>query len=315
MARDAPPPPTGLARRGRRRSERESEQRMLTAAAAMVAETGLTVSLEHISFERVIRAADVSRSAAYRRWPHKDLFFTDLVIRLARDATPTVFADEVGLIRRLLVEHEGWLYAPQTRQHLVEELVRQLGTHDFEALLASPAWRTYVALHATCAGIADPALRDRVRAALAESEHAHTEAVAVAWQRLAELLGYRLRPGLGAATFHTLAVLLTATLRGMLVTAASSPELARPLRAAPFTGSDPADWSPPAIALGAIASVFLEPDPSITWDKPRTAAIHHALATWAPPGGEPDTNAAGLSETVRSCRDGRCAGHGHGDGP
>jgi hypothetical protein len=29
---------------------------------------------EHISFEDVIREADVSRSSAYRRWPHKDLF-------------------------------------------------------------------------------------------------------------------------------------------------------------------------------------------------------------------------------------------------
>src|ERR1035438_845912 len=101
-------------------SERESERRMLTTASAMIAEAGLTVSLEHISFEQVIRAAGVSRSAAYRRWPHKDLFFSDLVIRLARDATPTLIADEVALIRQLLIEHESWLQASRSRQHLVE---------------------------------------------------------------------------------------------------------------------------------------------------------------------------------------------------
>jgi len=28
----------------------------------------------------VIRDADVSRSAVYRRWPFKDLFFSDLVM-------------------------------------------------------------------------------------------------------------------------------------------------------------------------------------------------------------------------------------------
>jgi hypothetical protein len=56
---------------------------MLKAAVAMVNRTGLTVSLDHISFEDVIRDADVSCSAVYRRWPYKDLFFSDLVKELA----------------------------------------------------------------------------------------------------------------------------------------------------------------------------------------------------------------------------------------
>jgi AcrR family transcriptional regulator len=73
---------------------------MLRAAMAMVNRTGLTVSLDHISFEDVIRDADVSRSAVYRRWPFKDLFFSDLVKELAANATPTIVADELELIRR-----------------------------------------------------------------------------------------------------------------------------------------------------------------------------------------------------------------------
>jgi AcrR family transcriptional regulator len=75
--------PTGLARWGRRLSDHDTEQRMLKAAVAMVNRTGLTVSLDHISFEDVIRDADVSCSAVYRRWPYKDLFFSDLVKELA----------------------------------------------------------------------------------------------------------------------------------------------------------------------------------------------------------------------------------------
>ena len=81
--------PTGLARRSRRLSDRQTEERMLQAAVAMVHRTGLTVSLDHISLEEVIRDADVSRSAVYRRWPYKDLFFSDLVKQLAKDATTT----------------------------------------------------------------------------------------------------------------------------------------------------------------------------------------------------------------------------------
>ena len=75
--------PTGLARRSRRLSDRQTEERMLQAAVAMVHRTGLTVSLDHISFEDVIRDADVSRSTAYRHWPYKDLLFSDLVKELA----------------------------------------------------------------------------------------------------------------------------------------------------------------------------------------------------------------------------------------
>src|ERR1700734_4348659 len=91
--------PTGLARRGRRLSDRETEERMLRAALAMVKRDGLTVSLDHISFEDVIRDADVSRSAVYRRWPYKDLFVSDLVKQLALDAAPGVVADELKLMQ------------------------------------------------------------------------------------------------------------------------------------------------------------------------------------------------------------------------
>ena len=106
--------PTGLARRGRRLSDRETEQRMLRTAVAMVQRTGLTVSLDHISLEDVIRDADVSRSAVYRRWPYKDLFFSDLVKQLAKDATPTIVNDELELMRRVVAEHDDRLETPES---------------------------------------------------------------------------------------------------------------------------------------------------------------------------------------------------------
>jgi hypothetical protein len=57
----------------------------------MVNRTGLTVSLEHLSVEDVIREAGVARSAVYRRWPYpyKDLFLSDLANELAKAAIPT----------------------------------------------------------------------------------------------------------------------------------------------------------------------------------------------------------------------------------
>jgi AcrR family transcriptional regulator len=275
--------PTGLARRGRRLSDDETEHRMLQAAVAMVNRTGLTVSLDHISFEDVIRDADVSRSAVYRHWPYKDLFFSDLVKELAKDATPTIADDETALMRRVIAEHQDWLQTPQLRHSLVIELFRQLALFDFQTIYGSPRWRTYLALHATVMSLADGELRDHVQATLAQSEHDRITRIANAWQQLTGLFGYRLRAELGA-TFETMATLLSATLRGLVIMALSTPDIAaHRTQGSPFGAADAQEWSLAAIGLASIASAFLEPDPAIEWDDRRLTNVRRALSSWAPP--------------------------------
>lgn len=279
--------PTGLARRRQRLSDEETERRMLEAATSMVNAAGLTVSLDHLSFEDVIRDAHVSRSTVYRRWPYKDLFFSDLLKELARAATPAaVSSADVALpgIARIVLDRLDLLRTPEGRNDFLLELMRLGSIGEFERMLGSSEWRTYLALHATFLSVADEQLRDELRASLAAAEADFTRRIAASWRLLGELLGYRLRPEIDA-TFETFASLASADLRGQVLMALSSPDVARQrIRARPFGASQPAEWSPSAISIASLAHAFFEPDPAVAWDDARIARVRDAFAAMERPG-------------------------------
>lgn len=267
--------PTGLARRGRRLSDAETERRMFQAAVALVNRTGLTVSLDHISFEELIRDADVSRSTVYRRWPYKDLFFSDLVRELATAAIPSA-ADNAAIeavLHDTVREHLDWLSTPELRQSLLIEIFRRAALLDFEALYGSTQWRTYLALHATFMSIPDGELRDDVRATLEESQEGFIARVSQAWASIAALFGFRLKPETGAS-HETLATLASALVRGLIIMSLSAPRLAEDRRPArPFGAAATGEWSLPALGLAGLASSFYEPDPTIEWDSERIERV------------------------------------------
>lgn len=268
--------------RAGRLSEHETERRMLDAARGAVVRGGLTVNLEHISLEELIREAGVSRSAVYRRWPYRDLFLRDLIKELARDAVPSIDDQEIEVIERMIAERVDQLETPEDRDNLVAELIRELALMHFEMLHQSARWSTYLALNAACLSITDEETRGEVRSALAQSEHAHIRAVAKVLEVLAGLVGYRLRPET-AASFDTLATLNTAALHGLITMAISDPALAtQRLQAAPCWPNDKGEWSLPGMALASNVSALLEPDPEIDWRAERAAALREVV------GGDPE---------------------------
>ncbi|WP_203744692.1 TetR/AcrR family transcriptional regulator [Actinoplanes cyaneus] len=275
------PGPTSITRRHRRLSDAETRDRMLRTAIEMIDRDGLTVSLEHISFEAVIRAADVSRSTAYRHWQYKDQFYGDLVRELARTAGPPIVRDEISLIKHVLADHEDGLTTPEGRHRVMIELIRRLAVFDLEAVLASPAWRTYHALCATVSGLTDNDLRNQVQAALAESENTRIARIADAWRALTGLFGYRLRPELGT-DFETLASVLTVAMHGLVVAAIASPDVAgRQIVASPFGAGPPQRWSLSALSVAGTALTFLEPDPHAPADGQRLTQVNRAIDAWA----------------------------------
>jgi hypothetical protein len=155
--------------------------------------------------------------------------------------------------------------------------MRQAAPLDFTAIYESPEWRTYFALHATFLSLADGALRDELQRILARSEHGFTTRVAGAWEYIAALFGYRLRIDMGA-TFETLATLLIAHQRGLVLMALSTPDVAtRRLQATPVGAAEASDWSLTALGTASIAAALLEPDPAFAWTAERRASIRGSL--------------------------------------
>jgi AcrR family transcriptional regulator len=271
-----------LTGRRRRMPDEETEQRMLRTAMAMVNRTGLTVSLEHISFEDVIRDAGVARSAVYRRWPYKDQFFSDLLRELAKGASPAIAGvnpEATAAARRIILAHLDWLKQPRLRPALIAEVLRQGAPKELQIFSDSPDWRTYIALHATFLSLPGGDLRNEIQASLQAAERRMTATLAGAYEQLTTLLGCRLRPELNA-TFTDIATLTSATMRGMVIMAPSTPELAtRVTHANPFGAPHPAEWSQPALAMASIVVSFIEPDPTVEFGDQRLAAVRDTLVS------------------------------------
>ncbi|MEV4278534.1 hypothetical protein [Actinoplanes xinjiangensis] len=161
------------------------------------------------------------------------------------------------------------------------ELIRRLADFDLDAILASPAWRTYHALCATVSGLTDSDLRDQIQAALAESENARIARIADAWRTLTGLFGYRLRPELDTG-FETLASVLSVAMHGLVVAAIAAPDVAgREIVASPFDDGPPRRWSLSALSVAGTALTFLEPDPHGPDDERRLTQVHQAIDEWA----------------------------------
>jgi hypothetical protein len=213
------------------------------------------------------------------RWPYKDLFFSDLLKELATAAIPGLAGDQeiLELVKGVVFAHLDWFETPDLRGRLVLELMRQATPLDFGAIYESPAWRTCFALHAAFLSLADGVLRDELQSILARSEQGFSTRVAHTWRSIADLFGYRLRVEMGA-TFETLASLLIAQERGLVLMALATPELAtRRIDATPLGAGGPSAWSLTALGVASIAAAFLEPDPSFVWTAERRAAIRASL--------------------------------------
>ncbi|GAA3800730.1 TetR/AcrR family transcriptional regulator [Cellulomonas soli] len=247
-----------------RMSDADTRSRMLSAAVDLLAERGVTVGLDGLALEDVIRHADVSRTSAYRRWPTRDAFHADVLLEVARGT------DLPGIGARVVAEAEAVLEEPWVdlgtvagRHELFVELMRLSFQADLEGVLASPQFGAYLALRAAFASVPEPDLRDELAAELQVSERRTLARGAAILAGAARLLGLRLVAPLDAPDGYTVvARAVSAMTTGSVIAAQVDPALVHATQQlAPFGVARTAAWSVPTFTLTGLVLGHLEPDP------------------------------------------------------
>ena len=84
------------------------------------------------------------------------------------------------------------------------------------------------------------------------------------------------------ATFDQIATLASATMRGLVIMALSTPDIAaRHEQESPFGGDVDGEWSLPAIGIAGVVLTYLEPDPDVIWDANRKELVRDTVQSWA----------------------------------
>ncbi|WP_432733093.1 hypothetical protein [Microbacterium sp. MM2322] len=248
----------GSVARAPRLSSEESRQRVMGTAVGMLERTGLTVSLEHLNLEDLIRAAEVPRSAFYRLWPAKDRFFADLLVELATtsESNDTMFypgTQDVayGVIEKyelLLATHDG-------RVAVLREVARVATRVNFEHFSESVSWRSHVTLVATANSLADAEHRDRVAAALQETERRFIERTADFYGTALAGLGFSFYPG---ASAELLAGLGAAVVEGLAQRRLVNPDLVDTIIMKPGVDGELVEWHPASLGFWGILEALVD---------------------------------------------------------
>lgn len=253
-----------LVKRGRM-DKTQVRDRMLQAATSEIERSGLTVSLDHISFEAVIHAADVPRSAAYRVWPTKEEFFDDLLRHLASERWPGTSAlseEYFDEALRTALEHEDEFVTAEGRRRALHAAARVGIQRDADHLATTSAWRNYVAITATVMSLpSNDDLRKELEYELHESEDQIVSRFADHYRHLSRLVGFRLRP-----EFHNdysiMATLGAAIVEGITLRQFVSPAISnRQYVLDAFETGVKESWSLAAFACTAVFDQMFEEDP------------------------------------------------------
>ena len=271
-----------MAARPERVPAEEVRRRMLEAGRELAIEAGAALTIEHLRVEEVIQRARVPRSSAYRMWPYREEYIDDLLCYLAGAGNwfidRPVFDPETFTVLKQIVEDNRELTgSPEGRRALLREIVRLTVAQNYGALTESGTWRLHMALSATLGSTRSGEARQKIAAALEQSQRVSRDSLVAVFGFLAAELGLRMRDPAATIEHMQLAgglLVQSVALRNVQVRAAADGDdageaaLVDTLLNVPLPGpglhGQPAEWTLAAFAYMGVVDAFIELDPDFT---------------------------------------------------
>ncbi|MFZ2045039.1 MAG: hypothetical protein WAV12_13690 [Trebonia sp.] len=271
-----------MAARPERVPAEEVRRRMLEAGRELAIESGAALTIEHLRVEEIIQRARVPRSSAYRMWPYREEYIDDLLCYLAGAGNwfndrPVFDPETFTVLKQAVEDNRELIGSPEGRRALLCEIVRLTVAQNYAALTESGTWRLHMALSATLGSTRSGEARQKIAAALEQSQRVSRDSLVAVFGFLAAELGLRMRHPDATIEHMQLAgglLVQSVALRNVQVRAAAGGDdsgeaaLVDTLLNAPLPGPGlhgrPAEWTLAAFAYMGVVDAFIELDPDFT---------------------------------------------------
>ena len=256
-----------------RRSREELRASLVEEGREIVFTEGLEAGASNLTFKRVFDQMEAktgiritNASVIKRIWENQADFQAEVLVSVARDEARRAR----GSGQRVMTMLAGLdMTTPESRMVALREVCRVEGNASSAAIDESTNWSLWLSVVAMANGTAQPEVRARIKAALAEGYLAVTRFWSDNFIVLSSLLGLRIRHPLTMDQFSAAAI---AYAEGCALRQLISNDVAMTTRPTGPNGEDQ-EWSPYAIGMEAFVHQFLEPDPDF---RPVQAALEQA---------------------------------------
>ena len=271
-----------MAARPERVPAEEVRRRMLEAGRELAIESGAALTIEHLRVEEIIQRARVPRSSAYRMWPYREEYIDDLLCYLAGAGNwfndrPVFDPETFTVLKQVVEDNRELIGSAEGRRAVLCEIVRLTVAQNYAALTESGTWRLHMALSATLGSTRSGEARQKIAAALEESQRVSRDSLVAVFGFLAGELGLRMRHPAATIEHMQLAgglLVQSVALRNVQVRAAAGDDdsgeaaLVDTLLNVPLPGpglhGQPAEWTLAAYAYMGVVDAFIELDPDFT---------------------------------------------------
>ena len=271
-----------MAARPERVPAEEVRRRMLEAGRELAIEAGAALTIEHLRVEEIIHRARVPRSSAYRMWPYREEYIDDLLCYLAGAGNwfndrPVFDPETFTVLKQVVEDNRELIGSAEGRRAVLCEIVRLTVAQNYAALTESGTWRLHMALSATLGSTRSGEARQKIAAALEESQRVSRDSLVAVFGFLAGELGLRMRHPAATIEHMQLAgglLVQSVALRNVQVRAAAGDDdsgeaaLVDTLLNVPLPGpglhGQPAEWTLAAYAYMGVVDAFIELDPDFT---------------------------------------------------